>query len=98
MSTLHLSENVFIDSITPIPLNIETRPTIVHIHPLPIALIQGAATIPKTQEKIFLTKLLTAMPVDAFRGINSVNMVVDIAKMIIDPKPKKNNAISWYNQ
>lgn len=95
MSILHVSENVFIDKITPTPLTIATRPMIVHNHPLPIALIRGAATIPPIQAKMFLTKLLTAIPVDALRGRNSVNIVVDMAKMIMDPQPKKNNATSW---
>jgi hypothetical protein len=57
--------------------------------------MRGAARIPPAQEKMFLTKLLTAIPVDAFRGINSVNIVVDMAKTIIEPTPKKKSEISY---
>jgi hypothetical protein len=93
--TLHLSEKVFIDQITTIPLIKLTKPNIVNSHPLPMAAMIGAATTPPTQEKMFLTKLLTAMPVDACLGINSVSMVVDMAKMIIEPMPKKKFAIIY---
>jgi len=69
----------------------------VHNHPLPIALMSGAAIIAPTHENIFRTKLFTAIPVEAFRGINSVNIVVAMAKMIIEPTPKKKRAMSWYD-
>jgi hypothetical protein len=86
------------DKITPTPLINPIRPNIVQSHPLPIVLMSGAATIPPTQEKMFLTKLLTAIPVDAFLDMNSVSIVVAIAKTSIEPTPKKNNAISLFGQ
>jgi hypothetical protein len=60
-----------------------------------MALIRGAAMRAPTQENMFLTKLFTAMPVDALLDINSVNIVVTIAKTIIDPIPKKKSVISF---
>jgi hypothetical protein len=95
MSILHFSEYAFMDHMTPIPLMRAKRPMIVHSHPFPMALMRGAAIMPPTQENIFLTKLLTAMPVDALRGINSVNIVVAMANIIIDPTPKKKRAMSY---
>lgn len=64
-------------------------PRIVKIQPFPMALINGAATILPTHEKIFLIKLLTATPDDDFCGINSVSIVVTIVKMSKDPTPNK---------
>lgn len=57
--------------------------------PFPMALMIGAATMDPTQEKMFRTKLLTATPLDDFWGMNSVSMVVAMAKINIDPMPKK---------
>ena len=94
ISILHFSAYVFIDQMTPIPLTRAKRPMIVQSHPLPMARMSGAAMIPPTQENMFRTKLLTAIPVDALRGINSVNIVVAIANIIIDPTPKKKRAMS----
>ena len=51
-------------------------PSPVNSHPFPMALSKGCVTTPNTHEKMFLMKLLTATPDDAFLGINSVNMVV----------------------
>jgi hypothetical protein len=47
----------------------------------------GAATTAPTQENMFRTKLLTATPFDDCLGMNSVSMVVAMAKMSIDPIP-----------
>lgn len=60
-----------------------------------MAPIIGAATIPPTQEKMFLIKLLTATPEDDLRGMNSVSIVVAIENISIDPHPKKNDAIAY---
>lgn len=46
-----------------------------------------------TQEKMFRTKLFSAIPAEDFLGINSVSMVADMPKMIIDPMPKTKLAI-----
>ena len=65
-----------------------TTPMMVKTQPLPIAPIQGAATAPPTAEKMLRTKLLTATPEEARFGMNSVSIVVAMAKMSIDPMPK----------
>jgi len=72
-------------AITPSPVNNQ---------PFPIVSSSGCATTPPTQEKIFLTKLFTATPEDAFLGMNSVSMVVTMAKMSMLPTPKKKLAMS----
>jgi hypothetical protein len=82
------------DIMTPAPLIKATNPKIVQTQPFPMASIKGAPTRPPTQEKMFRTKLFTAIPVLAFLGINSVNMVVAIAKTIMAPTPKKKFAIN----
>lgn len=61
----------------------------VNSQPLPMASMTGAAITPPTHEKILRIKLLTATPVEAFLGRNSVSIVVDMLKMIIEPAPKK---------
>jgi hypothetical protein len=96
MSSLHLSEYRFIAQMTANPLNSATNPKKVQTHPLPTAPRIGAATTPPTHENMFLTKLLTAMPVEALRGMNSVSMVVAIPKMIMLPTPKKKLAMICY--
>lgn len=72
-----------------------TRPRIVKSQPLPIPLMMGAVTREPTQENMFRMKLLRATPSEDFLGMNSVNMVVTILKMSIDPIPKKKFAIIW---
>lgn len=62
-------------------------------HPLPIPLMMGAVTREPTQEKMFRIKLLSATPSDDFLGMNSVNMVVTMLKISIEPMPKKKFAI-----
>src|SRR5450432_1542017 len=56
------------------PLTQVIMPNPVNNHPLPMASMSGLATIPPTQLKIFLTKLLTATPLELYMGINSVNI------------------------
>ena len=68
-------------------------PRIVKSQPFPIALMMGAVRTLPTQLNMFLTKLLIATPVDAFRGMNSVSIVVAMAKINIDPTPKMKFAI-----
>jgi hypothetical protein len=63
------------------------RPRIVKSHPFPIALMAGAATTAPAHENMLRTKLLTATPFDDCLGINSVSMVIAMAKMSIDPSP-----------
>lgn len=69
-------------------------PRPVNSHPFPIASNNGCATIPPTQLKMFLTKLLVATPAEARFGMNSVNIVVDALKMSMLPIPKKKFARS----
>jgi len=66
----------------------------VHIHPFPIAWITGAATTPPVHATIFRMKLFTAIPVEAFRDMNSVSIVVDIPKISMVPIPKKKLAMA----
>jgi hypothetical protein len=95
ISSLHLDPNFFMDHITTHPLTSATSPKIVHIQPLPMARMIGCATIPPMQEKMLRTKLLTAIPVLARLGMNSVNMVVAMANTIMEPQPKKKLAINY---
>jgi hypothetical protein len=62
-------------------------PRIVKSQPLPIADMIGAPTTAPTHDKIFLQRLFNATPELDRRGINSVNIVVDMAKMSIEPTP-----------
>jgi hypothetical protein len=55
--------------------------------------MMGAVTTDPTQEKMFRMKLLSATPSEDFLGMNSVNMVVTILKINIEPIPKKKFAI-----
>jgi hypothetical protein len=68
-------------------LNNAQTPKIVNSQPLPTAFMTGAATMAPTQENMFLTKLLTATPLDDCLGMNSVSIVVAMAKISIDPIP-----------
>jgi len=61
-----------------------TPPTMVNSAPLPIALINGEVTMQPIQLKMLRTKLFSATPLLAFRGINSVSIVVAIANINID--------------
>jgi hypothetical protein len=72
-----------------------TTPMMVNTQPLPMAWINGAATTPPMAEKMLRTKLLTATPEEAFFGMNSVSMVVAMAKMSIEPTPKMKVATIW---
>ena len=49
----------------------------------------------KCTYKMFRTKLLTATPEEARRGMNSVSIVVDMAKISMLPIPKKKLAKSY---
>ncbi len=62
-------------------------PRIVNSQPLPIADMIGAPTTAPTQERMFRQKLFKATPDDDLRGMNSVNIVVDMANISIDPTP-----------
>ena len=73
-----------------------TNPRMVNSHPFPIASMIGAVTRDPTHEKMFRIKLFKATPADAFLGMNSVNIVVAILKISIDPIPKKKLAIICY--
>jgi hypothetical protein len=64
------------------PLARHKSPKIVKSQPLPMALIRGSVTAPPTQLKIFRTKLFRATPLLAFRGMNSVSIVVTAAKIL----------------
>ncbi len=89
----YLGPNLLIAQIT-LPLHSAITPTPVNSHPSPIALISGCAATAPTAEKILRTKLLAATPEEARRGMNSVSMVVAMAKMSMEPMPKKKLAIS----
>ena len=71
------------------PLAKPIRLIIVKSQPFPIASTIGAVTKDPIHEKIFRMKLLSATPADAFFGMNSVNIVVAMLKISIDPIPKK---------
>ena len=78
-----------------LPLPNAMTPTPVNSQPLPMASMRGSATMAPMHENMLRTKLLAATPEEALRGMNSVSMVVDMAKMSIEPIPKKKLAISW---
>jgi len=67
-------------------LNVQS-PSIVKSHPLPMAPINGAPTIVPIQDRMFRQKLFTATPELDFCGMNSVSMVVDMAKISMLPIP-----------
>ena len=60
-----------------------------------MASIMGAVTSDPMHENMFLIKLFNATPVDDFLGMNSVNIVVAMLNMSIDPTPKKKLAAIW---
>ena len=62
-------------------------PRIVNSQPFPMTAISGAPTMAPMHDKMFRHRLFSATPEDDRRGMNSVNIVVDIAKMSIDPNP-----------
>lgn len=72
-----------------------TRPRIVKSQPFPMALMIGAVTKEPIHEKMFRIKLFNATPADAFFGMNSVNIVVAMLKISMDPIPKKKFAIIY---
>lgn len=86
---LHLSPCVRMVQITASPLIKPHSPRIVNSQPLPIALMMGSAARAPAKEKMLRTKLLMAMPEEARRGMNSVSMVVESAKISMLPTPKK---------
>lgn len=62
-------------------------PRMVNSQPLPMEEISGAPTMPPTHEKMLRQRLFKATP-DADRcGINSVSIVVAMAKINIEPTP-----------
>lgn len=63
------------------------RPRMVNSQPLPIPLMMGAPTIAPIQLRIFRTKLFTATPDEDLFGMNSVSIVVAMAKMSMLPMP-----------
>lgn len=63
------------------------RPRIVNSQPLPMDKISGAPTMPPVQLKMLRMKLLRATPEEDRWGMNSVNIVVAIAKMSMEPMP-----------
>lgn len=75
-------------------LAIAITPHPVNSQPFPIAVMMGSAATAPMQEKILRTKLLAATPAEAWRGMNSVSMVVAMPKMIMLPMPKKKFAMS----
>lgn len=75
--------------ITASPLIKLHSPRIVHSQPLPMALMVGSAAKTPAKEKMLRTELLMAMPEEARRGMNSVSMVVESAKISMLPTPKK---------
>lgn len=77
-----------------LPLQSAMTPTPVNSQPSPTALISGCATTTPAAEKMLRTKLLAATPEEARRGMNSVSMVVAMAKMSMEPMPKKKLAMS----
>lgn len=92
----HRSAKCFIDQMTIGPLANVQMHRMVNNHPFPMASISGSATSDPTQEKMFRTKLLSAMPCDAWCGMNSVSIVVMAPNTSIVPTPKKKFAIIWW--
>jgi hypothetical protein len=86
IASLHFGPKRLMAQIVRLLSNAQT-PKIVNNQPLPTAFMIGAATMAPTQEKMFLTKLLTATPFDDCLGMNSVSIVVAMAKISIDPIP-----------
>lgn len=62
-------------------------PRIVNSQPLPILAIKGAPMMPPMQEKMLRMKLLMATPEEERPGMNSVSMVVAMAKISMLPTP-----------
>ena len=62
-------------------------PRMVNNHPLPMAAIRGAPTMAPAHDKMFRHRLFKATPEEDRRGMNSVSIVVDMAKISIDPTP-----------
>ena len=82
----HLGPNFFIAQMTE-ALEKAHNPRIVKSHPFPMASISGAPTIPPAHEKQFRIRLFKATPELDFLGMNSVNMVVTMAKISMEPIP-----------
>ncbi len=93
MRSLHAGPNLLIAQITAL-LAAASTPMPVNSHPFPIAAMSGSAMIAPTQEQMLRTKLLAATPEEARLGMNSVSMVVAMAKMSMLPTPKKKLAMS----
>jgi len=62
-------------------------PRMVNSQPLPIAAMRGAPTMAPTHDRMFRHRLFKATPEEERRGMNSVSIVVDMAKMIMEPRP-----------
>ena len=62
-------------------------PRKVNNQPLPTAAINGAPAMAPTHDRMFRQKLFNATPEDDRRGMNSVSIVVAMAKMIMLPRP-----------
>lgn len=90
----YLGPNLLIAQIT-LPLARAITPTPVNSQPSPMEVINGLATTAPTQEKMLRTKLFAATPEEALRGINSVSIVVAMAKISMEPTPKKKLAINY---
>jgi hypothetical protein len=82
MTTRHRGPNLFMAQIAKMPLNNEMPARMVNSHPLPMALIKGSVNAAPMQLNMFLTKLFSATPLLALRGMNSVNIVVTPAKIL----------------
>lgn len=85
----HFGAYLLIAKTTKPALTQQTMPTMVKSHPSPIAEMIGCVMTPPIQLKMLRTKLLTATPLLARLGMNSVNIVVATPKMIMLPRPKK---------
>jgi len=82
---LHFVPKRFMAQMVKQPLAMQITPSPRKSQPLVMTVIKGSATIVPTQEKMFLTKLFNAIPCDAFRGMNSVSIVVISAKISMLP-------------
>ena len=82
----HAGPNRLIAQMTRLEENAQS-PKMVKSQPLPMLVSNGTPTTPPTHEKMFRMRLFTATPLDDFLGMNSVSIVVAIAKMSMDPTP-----------
>lgn len=86
MDTRQRGPNRFMAQTTAHELRVQ-MPRMVNSQPLPMLAIRGAPMIPPMHEKMLRTKLFRATPEEERPGMNSVSMVVAMAKISMLPTP-----------